>query len=384
MTLIDNKLKESIDNITRESTGRNMGASINKSSRESIDFHPRHTERAGASASEPAQGRADAKTSCERAAPAPNNTGDWRIPGTRMKRAASMGEHGAKTSERAAPVRRPAGDSRCRSELAHSKAEEMANPTHSASPRPAFLTVVLTPTVPAERVVVVDTSMPETEVQPSGSSSSPILIVDVKPVLESMPPPPPAKREIVLGLSAPSAIRTSAPKSRKRPCANPDAAKKRRCIKDSEAGPSSSKACSSGLVSRQRAKVCGRRSSPSLWASSPGEVGSLPGEASLVSQARRAKLAHAQLASSPCQALATAGLRSPGELTAMGEARRAKLVRWAEELSLSRPSRAKLTTPPGEAHLSRVSPGEVALCLPKRSSPLLRSCSLASRPVLVG
>ncbi|KAG2330562.1 hypothetical protein Bca52824_001742 [Brassica carinata] len=52
-----------------------------------------------------------------------------------------------------------------------------------------------------------------------------------------------------------NAIPDSAPKSRKRPCANPDAAKNRRCIKDSEAGPSSSKACGSGLVSRQRAKV---------------------------------------------------------------------------------------------------------------------------------
>ncbi|KAF3587733.1 hypothetical protein F2Q69_00029150 [Brassica cretica] len=44
MTLIDNKLKESIDSITRESIDRNMGASIDKSSRESIDFHPRHTD----------------------------------------------------------------------------------------------------------------------------------------------------------------------------------------------------------------------------------------------------------------------------------------------------------------------------------------------------
>ncbi|KAG2307242.1 hypothetical protein Bca52824_026990 [Brassica carinata] len=44
MTLINNKLKESIDNITREPCDRNMGASIDKSNRESIDFHPRHTE----------------------------------------------------------------------------------------------------------------------------------------------------------------------------------------------------------------------------------------------------------------------------------------------------------------------------------------------------
>lgn len=41
-------------------------------------------------------------------------------------------------------------------------------------------------------------------------------------------------REIVLGLRAPSA----ASKKCKRPCANPEAAKKRRCIKEVEVGPS--------------------------------------------------------------------------------------------------------------------------------------------------
>ncbi|KAG2298795.1 hypothetical protein Bca52824_035267 [Brassica carinata] len=88
-----------------------------------------------------------------------------------------------------------------------------------------------------------DTLAPEIEVQPSGSSSTPVHIVDVEPVLKSMPPHSPAKRETVFGLPSPSRIPAAMPKSRKRPGANPNAAKKRRCTKDSEAGPSSSKAC---------------------------------------------------------------------------------------------------------------------------------------------
>ncbi|KAG2322866.1 hypothetical protein Bca52824_016079 [Brassica carinata] len=117
-------------------------------------------------------------------------------------------------------------------------------------------TIVPTLAVPAEGVVAMDTSAPEIEVQPSGSSSTLVHIVDVEPVLESMPPPPPppAKRETVLGPPAPSVIPAAIPKSRKRPGANPDEAKKTRYTKDSEARPSSSKACGSGLVSRQHVK----------------------------------------------------------------------------------------------------------------------------------
>ncbi|KAL0702217.1 hypothetical protein Bca4012_058339 [Brassica carinata] len=117
-------------------------------------------------------------------------------------------------------------------------------------------TIVPTLAVPAEGVVAMDTSAPEIEVQPSGSSSTLVHIVDVEPVLESMPPPPPppAKRETVLGPPAPSVIPAAMPKSRKRPGANPDEAKKTRYTKDSEARPSSSKACGSGLVSRQHVK----------------------------------------------------------------------------------------------------------------------------------
>ena len=122
------------------------------------------------------------------------------------------------------------------SELERSEAGEAANHAPNASPRPTPLSVVPTPAVAAEGVVTVDTLTPET---------------DVEPVLELMPPPLPAKRETVLGLPAPSAIPAVAPKSRKRPAANPDAAKKRRCTRDTEAGPS----CGSGLMSRQHSKV---------------------------------------------------------------------------------------------------------------------------------
>nr|VDD44643.1 unnamed protein product [Brassica oleracea] len=63
--------------------------------------------------------------------------------------------------------------------------------------------------------------------------------------------PPPAKRSIVVGLSAPSAAPAVVPKSRKRPSANPYADKKRKCI---EAGPLPTRASGSGSASRHRAK----------------------------------------------------------------------------------------------------------------------------------
>ncbi|KAG2312277.1 hypothetical protein Bca52824_023834 [Brassica carinata] len=124
------------------------------------------------------------------------------------------------------------------------------NHAPNVSPRPTPTSIVPTHAVVAEGVVVVDTLTPETEIHPTGSSSTPVHIADVEPVLQSMPPPLPAKRVTVLGLPAPSAIPAVAPKSRKRPTANPDAAKKRRCTRDTEAGPS----CGSGLMSRQRSK----------------------------------------------------------------------------------------------------------------------------------
>ncbi|KAF2576610.1 hypothetical protein F2Q70_00003615 [Brassica cretica] len=95
-----------------------------------------------------------------------------------------------------------------------------------------------------------DVSAPEVEIQPSASSTTPARVVDTEPVHESMPTPL-AKRVIVLGLPAPSATPAAALKSRKRPSANPDAAKRKRCT---EAGALPTKASGLGLSSRHRAK----------------------------------------------------------------------------------------------------------------------------------
>ena len=81
---------------------------------------------------------------------------------------------------------------------------------------------------------------------------TPVLVVDAEPAHESMPPPP-AKRVLVLGLPAPSATLAVVRKSRKRPSANPDATKRKRCT---EAGPLPTNVSGLGLSSRHRAKVC--------------------------------------------------------------------------------------------------------------------------------
>ncbi|KAF2620670.1 hypothetical protein F2Q68_00039309 [Brassica cretica] len=142
-------------------------------------------------------------------------------------------------------------------ELARCDAEGTVKPTRSVSLRPVVPVDALTPevprvcdTVPSGGVVAMDVSTPKVEIQPSGSSMTPIRVVDVEPAQESMPPPP-AKRVIVLGLPAPSATLAAVPKSRKRPSANPDAAKRKRCT---EAGPLPTMASGSGLSSRHHAK----------------------------------------------------------------------------------------------------------------------------------
>ena len=50
---------------------------------------------------------------------------------------------------------------------------------------------------------------------PAGSSTTPILVEDKERAADSMPPPP-ARKEIVLALRAPSAVPVAQPKSRKR------------------------------------------------------------------------------------------------------------------------------------------------------------------------
>ncbi|KAL0847142.1 hypothetical protein Bca101_020388 [Brassica carinata] len=151
--------------------------------------------------------------------------------------------------------------------LARCEAEKTVNPTSSVSPRPAAPADALTPVrnaVPAGGVVATDFSTPEVEVQPSGSSATPVHVVHAEPVHEPMPLSP-AKRETVLGLPTPSAIPAAMLKSRKRLCANLDVANKRRCTKDSEAGPLPGKASGSGLASRHRAKICFERKHSPLF-----------------------------------------------------------------------------------------------------------------------
>ncbi|KAF3583961.1 hypothetical protein F2Q69_00027789 [Brassica cretica] len=77
--------------------------------------------------------------------------------------------------------------------------------------------------------------VPEVLAQHSGSSTTPLPILDKGQVMESMPPPL-DRKEIVLGLSAPSA--TPLPKTRNRNGAATETAKKRRCSKGAEGEPS--------------------------------------------------------------------------------------------------------------------------------------------------
>ncbi|KAG5384930.1 hypothetical protein IGI04_036400 [Brassica rapa subsp. trilocularis] len=60
-----------------------------------------------------------------------------------------------------------------------------------------------------------DVAAPLPQVLPVGSSTTPILVEDIEKAADSMPPPP-ARKEIVLALRAPSAILATQTKSRKR------------------------------------------------------------------------------------------------------------------------------------------------------------------------
>ena len=50
---------------------------------------------------------------------------------------------------------------------------------------------------------------------PAGSSTTPILVEDKEKAADSMPPPP-ARKDVLLALRAPSAVLATQPKSRKR------------------------------------------------------------------------------------------------------------------------------------------------------------------------
>lgn len=58
--------------------------------------------------------------------------------------------------------------------------------------------------LPVERTVVPEQIL-DVQARPSGSSTAPVVISGQEDAVESMPPPPERKKEIVLGLLAPSA-----------------------------------------------------------------------------------------------------------------------------------------------------------------------------------
>ncbi|KAF2539625.1 hypothetical protein F2Q68_00022029 [Brassica cretica] len=57
--------------------------------------------------------------------------------------------------------------------------------------------------------------VPDASALPAGSSTTPILVEDKERAADSMPPPP-ARKEIVLALHAPSVVPVTQPKGRKR------------------------------------------------------------------------------------------------------------------------------------------------------------------------
>ncbi|KAF2532310.1 hypothetical protein F2Q70_00029854 [Brassica cretica] len=96
----------------------------------------------------------------------------------------------------------------------------------SAAPLPSSSALVVAPThgfevqVPQDAETQVETSVPcvpDASAQPTGSSTTSILVEDKEKAAESMSPPP-ARKEIVLELCAPSAALVVQPKGRKRWC----------------------------------------------------------------------------------------------------------------------------------------------------------------------
>ena len=87
-----------------------------------------------------------------------------------------------------------------------------------------------------------DVAAPLPQVLPAGSSTTPILVEDKEKAADSMHPPP-ARKEIVLALRAPSAVLATQPKSRKRKLAKSG---------DGETSQRGGSSLASGL----RGKVC--------------------------------------------------------------------------------------------------------------------------------
>ncbi|KAF2613603.1 hypothetical protein F2Q70_00011526 [Brassica cretica] len=110
-----------------------------------------------------------------------------------------------------------------REKLARRKAEK--EPVRADTELPSSSALAVTPDhgaevqAPQNAGTQVDTSVPcvpDTSVQPTGSSTTLILVEHKEKAAESMPPPPSARKEIVLALRAPSAAPVVQPKGRKR------------------------------------------------------------------------------------------------------------------------------------------------------------------------
>uniref|UniRef100_M4EYM4 Uncharacterized protein n=1 Tax=Brassica campestris TaxID=3711 RepID=M4EYM4_BRACM len=106
--------------------------------------------------------------------------------------------------------------------MAHRKAEKET--AHTDAELPSSSVLVVTPTHEPKVQVLQGTGaqvetgvpfVPDALAQPSGSSTTPILIEDNEKAAESILPPP-ARKEIVLALHAPSATPVVQPKGRKR------------------------------------------------------------------------------------------------------------------------------------------------------------------------
>ncbi|KAF3531003.1 hypothetical protein DY000_02039725 [Brassica cretica] len=111
-----------------------------------------------------------------------------------------------------------------REKMAHRKAEKETACADAELPSSSVLVVAPTHEpevqVPQGTGAQVETGVPfvpDALAQPSGSSTTPILIEGNEKATESMPPPP-ARKEIVLALRAPSATPIVEPKGRKRKC----------------------------------------------------------------------------------------------------------------------------------------------------------------------
>ncbi|KAF2535094.1 hypothetical protein F2Q68_00020962 [Brassica cretica] len=88
---------------------------------------------------------------------------------------------------------------------------------------PSSSALAVTPGYGTEGVTPRDTGtlagsvVPDASALPAGSSTTPILVEDKERAADSMPPPP-ARKEIVLAMHAPSVVPVTQPKGRKRKC----------------------------------------------------------------------------------------------------------------------------------------------------------------------